>query len=338
MRLTLQALAKLASELPALNFSQLADQKDWLARESVQTYLDFYHINFTKERICQNHFFGKFTSRGYQIATHIWLPENPEGTIFLLHGYTDSVGLMQHAIRFFLQRHWAVVCYDLPGHGLSSGDLANINCFDEYRDTLTACLTLCGELMPAPWRGVGQSTGGAIWMNYLLTCDQQKGFEKIKKNEGIKSIEGANKIEKVLLLAPLVRPTKWQSIRLLLPVYSLFSKQVKRRFKLNSHDLSFVDFVKHKDPLQTTVMPLGWIASMGRWISRFAAMPQCVSPIEVIQGDADDTVDFRFNIPSIRKKFPNNKLVMIEGARHQLLNESEEFRSVLFDKIQQWLN
>lgn len=319
MKPTLESLRQLAAKLPELNFSHLADQKDWLAGESVQSYLNFYQINFAQEGLCQNHYFGKFFASGFENAVHIWQPVVPKGTIFLLHGFTDSVGLMQHGIRFFLQQQWAVVCFDLPGHGLSSGRPASINSFDQYRDVLTVCLQKCRNAMPRPWRGVGQSTGAAVWMNFLATHSSDEG------------------VDKVLLLAPLVRPTRWQRARWLLPLYKRVVKQVPRRFTVNSHDQQFIDFLQFDDPLQSPIMPIRWVLSMAEWIKRFPLLKPCNKPITIIQGDDDHTVDFKFNLPLIRQKFPQSRLIMIKDARHQLMNESLEFRQKIFAEVQNWL-
>jgi len=53
----------------------------------------------------------------------------------------------------------------------------------------------------------------------------------------------------------------------------------------------------------------------------------------VVQGDCDGTVDWRYNVASIRKKFPNFELVLIPGARHHLVNEVDYMRDRVFKSL-----
>jgi alpha-beta hydrolase superfamily lysophospholipase len=86
----------------------------------------------------------------------------------VIHGYYDHAGLYRHLIRHLIDRGLAVLAFDLPGHGLSSGAPATIESFDEYVDAFDACLLALEDHMPPPWLLLGQSTGGAIAMEWLL--------------------------------------------------------------------------------------------------------------------------------------------------------------------------
>ena len=46
----------------------------------------------------------------------------------------------------------------------------------------------------------------------------------------------------------------------------------------------------------------------------------------VIQGDKDGTVDWKYNLELMSKKFPNAKVEMILGANHELFNEAMEYK------------
>ena len=321
MEITLERLQGLAEQLPLLDFSPSCEDTDWLNDQTVQAYLDHYQINFKKETLCQSHKFGKFTAAGFENACHIWQPENAKGTVFLIHGFTDNVGLYQHPIRFFLTQGYSVVAFDLPGHGLSSGVQASIDSFDQYREVLQSCLDHCQQVLPRPWHGVGQSTGGAVWLNYLINPHR------------------ANDIDKILLLAPLVRPRGWGVSKALFPFVKAFIKQLPRKFGENSHDASFLKFIKNADPLQARITPLRWAAAMQEWINTFTLTlirPQAI-PLTIIQGDRDGTVDFKFNVKMIKKKFPNTQIKMVANARHHLVNESLPYRQKIFSFAEQWL-
>lgn len=319
MTLSLEALHQLTDRLPQLDFNLTHLGRDWIDSDDAQCYLDHYGINFEKESFCQKHHVGFFKASGFRIATHILEAREPRGTVFFIHGFTDSVGLMQHPIRHLLQQNWTVVAFDLPGHGLSSGAQACIESFDQYRDVLMVCLKHCQAALPKPWHGVGQSTGGAVWLNYLGSLPQQKS------------------IDKVALMAPLIRPQGWGLAQWFFPIYKLFTKGPARSFTNNSHDSNFLNFIKYKDPLQTTITPINWVSAMADWVKLFDSFPQQQRPLLVIQGDDDHTVDFSYNLPTIKEKFPQTRVRMIKNARHQLANETEVYRQPALNWISEWL-
>ena len=92
-----------------------------------------------------------------------------QGTVFLLHGYLEHSGIYQPIVKELLEQGFSVLTYDLPGHGLSDGSPANIKNFDHYQQVLHAVYQYVknADQLPKPWLGIGQSTGGAIWMHHL---------------------------------------------------------------------------------------------------------------------------------------------------------------------------
>lgn len=320
MTISLDALQQLAGNLPDLDFSLNSDQSQWLNTEPVQNYLNHYGLNFVAEELCAQHHFGRFKASGFQIATHVFEAIKPKGTVFFIHGFTDSVGLMQHPIRYLLEQQWTVVAFDLPGHGLSSGTQASIDSFDQYRDVLVVALNRCRQALPKPWHAIGQSTGGAVWLNYLGSLPNQQD------------------IDKVCLLAPLIRPKGWALAQWFFPIYRVCVQHMPRKYSVNSHDEAFLHFLQHSDPLQTRVTPMRWAGAMAQWVKLFDSFSVQTRPLLIIQGDDDQTVDFKHNIAAIREKFPHARIKMHANARHQLANESVEFRQPVLDHIGQWLD
>lgn len=317
---SLESLRQLAAQLPELSVDLSDNPRDWIDSPEAQNYLNHYGINFEKEALCQKHKIGFLKASGFRIATHIFEAQQPRGTVFFIHGFTDSVGIMQHPIRYLLQKQWTVVAFDLPGHGLSSGTQASIDSFDQYRDVLMVCLNRCKPTLPKPWHGAGQSTGAAVWLNYLGSLPQQKD------------------VEKIALVAPLIRPKGWGLAQWLFPIYKLFIKGPARNFTENSHDEEFLNFIKYKDPLQTHITPTRWVNAMNEWIKVFDTFPIQHRPLLIVQGDDDNTVDFEYNLPAIKEKFPTTRVKILRDARHQLVNETETYRQPMLKAIEQWLD
>lgn len=294
----------------------------------VQRYFDFYGLNFSRwgdqDRASIQHHFGSFDATGFTLACHYFVcaDEAPAGTLFILHGYYDHAGLYSHLIEFGLRHRLAVVIFDLPGHGLSSGEQASINSFGLYREVFAECLRLAGQAqLPRPWHVMGQSTGGAIALDYFLSghingnyCSRQQSHE----------------FEKVVLLAPLVRPYRWWQGRLLHALLEPFVDSIARGFAHNSSDEEFLHFIQEQDPLQSRRLSARWVRALKNWQKEFVGYPPCFARIHVIQGALDTTVDWRYNLRVIEDKFPNAAMNMIADARHHLANESEAIRGKVY--------
>ena len=92
-----------------------------------------------------------------------------------------------------------------------------------------------------------------------------------------------------------------------------------------------------RDPLQSRRLPLRWVTALRRWQSSLPEGDLGAGPALIVQGDADQTVDWRYNIEVYREWFPGSRLELLPGAGHQLANESEAMRRTYFDCVQAWL-
>jgi lysophospholipase len=311
-----QTLEQISAALPDLDLTEsgLVASESFLKRESVQSYLNFYRINFSVEIPHLNHYFGYYQAAGFRVACHVWRPTQSEsrdsarGTVWLQHGYTDHVGVCQHAIRWLLQQGYSVVCFDLPGHGLSSGQQASIESFDQYRDVLAESVRKLQGMLPEPWHAMGQSTGCAVILSLLASAPEASNFKR------------------VVLMAPLIRAKGWGNLRWSFYLLRLFKQRLKRTFTTNSHDQTFLDFLALRDPLQTRYMPLTWLTAMDRWVRDFDRIEVQERELVIIQGSADQTVDYRYNLNAIESKYPHSQIHMIDAAGHPLINESEYYR------------
>lgn len=300
----------LRKELRELAFSGLS-----VPGSDEQAYFAFYRIDFANRIPGVVHHFGRLPAAGFDIACHFYLPARPRGSCLLVHGYFDHVGLYGKLIEHCLRKGYAVLAWDLPGHGLSSGPQASIATFGHYVDVLGAVITRYGAQLPGPLVGIGQSTGGAVLLGWA--------FQQARTG-------AACPFDRMLLLAPLVRPAEWTKVRLMHTALKPFRRSIVRRFMENSGDPEFLAFVQ-QDPLQSGRLPVAWVSAMRRWVRDFSAETPTTdyAPL-VIQGDQDTTVDWHWNLPQIRAKFPRANVCMIPGARHHLVNESTALREQAF--------
>ncbi|MFT4763019.1 MAG: alpha-beta hydrolase superfamily lysophospholipase [Oleispira sp.] len=289
-----------------------------------QRYVHYYNIDFSHRFDGLKHHIGSFSAAGYQLTAQVFSQENAKGTAILMHGYYDHVGIYGSLIEFCLQQGWNVFAFDLPGHGLSNGDRAAISDFSEYDQVFIAALEQVQKLQQhtasesLPLHVFGQSTGGAIIINYLLTRNIQ---------------QQSSPFASINLLAPLVRPCSWTSAKIAHTLLSPFMKQIKRNFAMNSNDIEFLRFIAEKDPLQPLALSVRWVGALKKWVRMIEECEPSDLAINIVQGDQDETVEWRHNMPVLLEKFPQRKLLMIEGGRHHVVNEEITKRQ----QIYQWL-
>ena len=301
----------LRQQLPELNFSCSEPLP-----ESVTSYRNFYHLNFDE---ASGTGIGTFKAAGFELVAQYWLVAEPRGTLFICHGYFDHTGIYGAAVRFGLERGYNVVIFDFPGHGLSSGEPVAIDTFLQYRESLEALLRKARGKMPGPWHGMGQSTGGAALLGYLQFSQWQP-------------------FDKVMLLAPLVRPARWHLRKWMFYLGRYLMPHPNRGFNINTHDAEFARRQAHRDPLQSPVMSIRWLGAMVDWLKTFPKTAQNTKRILVVQGTDDGTVDWRYNMRVIRERFPNSKRVIVRGARHQMINETQPYRKQILQALDDWLD
>lgn len=261
---------------------------------------------------------GGFSVAGFDLVGQVWLPQEPVATLFLLHGYYDHMGLYRHVIAWALQQGFAVIGCDLPGHGLSSGERASIADFAIYQQVLDALFEQARRLdLPRPWHLCGQSTGGAIVVDHLLHCGEQSPADG-----------------QVILLAPLVRPRAWHWSKLSYRVLRHFVDGIERRFSANTNDPAFLAFLE-ADPLQPRRLPTAWVGALMAWIKRIEAAPHSMRRPLIVQGEADGTVDWPYNLKVLQEKFAEPRILLLPEARHHLANELPDIRQRYFAFIDQ---
>lgn len=310
MSLTLEQTDSLRVSLPLFG-SNLAPQ----AYPLLSDYLDFYHFDVVTEQVNAHYQMGMLNIHSRRICIHHWQCPNALGTVFVVHGLFDHSGLYLHLIKTLVEQGYSVVSIDLPGHGLSEGAAAEIGDFDEYAQVIAECSHYFQTLAPQPFAIVGQSTGGAAILKQLFNTPSTSPFVQ------------------ATLLAPLIKPSQWPIVATSYYLFKPFMQKVPRGFQENSHDPNFNKFLRHQDPLQCRHISVRWVGAMVSWVKTFPTMPILNHPLTIIQGSADNTVHWRWNIKQIQQHFPQVEVHMIDGAMHHLSNEATHWREQVFQRI-----
>ena len=279
-----------------------------------EDYFKFYGLNFNDVQ----HIFGTFKSQEQLLVGQLFKIKNPKGTIVILHGYFNHIGQLNLLIEYLTSKGFSVACFDLPGHGISSGERVAIDDFSQYSKSLASFMAEIKGILPGPYHFIGHSTGAIAVLDSLL------GAEKVD-------------FDKIILAAPLVHSVQWELSKIGSSEKISFITSIPRVFRKNSSDKAFLDFQKNKDPLQSKTLTLKWIRALYSWNEKIAELSASPKSLLVIQGDKDTTVDWQYNMSFIEEKFPNAEIKMIENARHELFNESSKLRKEVFAEIYRYL-
>ncbi len=276
-----------------------------------QVYIDYYGLDLEG----LDHHIFKFDCSGFEIVGQIFEPEQPSKDIVIaVHGYMNHVAQMKKLIVELTDQGFAVGVFDLPGHGLSSGQRGGIDSFDTYSKVLAKYINIIDERFTGKKHLIGFSTGGSAVIDYIL-CNG-----------------GGNKVDKVLLAAPLVHSYGWKASRFGYDLTSWILERIPNMYFKNSEDVEYIEFVR-SDPLIVKEVPFGWLEKLYQWNEKIEDCPKSDKHIKMLQGTQDRTVDGEYNIMFLQKKFDNIDVVMIEGAMHELLNEQVKLRTEVFNEI-----
>jgi lysophospholipase len=314
---TLDQAEELRSLLPELVFGPDGEGVD-CDYSAAKAYLACYGLDFSEQYPGLVHALGCISALDFKIAVQYWIPPGAKGTLLVVHGYYDHLGIYDKVVAFGLAQGLAVLGFDLPGHGLSSGERAAIDSFDQYGDVLETVLQRAKNTLPSPWYAIGQSTGGAVLLNHLwryeAECEQPV-------------------LSRTVICSPLVLPRGWGGGRVAYALLHRFIKTLPRGRSYSSHDAEFIRFIDEEDCLQSRRLSVRWVGAMKRWDLDFGLYPCLQQRILIIQGTEDLTVAWRYNLKQIQAKLPQAQIEMVKGAGHQLVNERSDLRNQVFAQI-----
>ena len=280
----------------------------------LQAFCQFYRIDYPAYAGL-DYSAGTVASGDFSLMVHQWSQPAATRNLLVVHGYFDHTGLFGKLVDYGLSRNCNVVCFDLPGHGLSSGEPAVIDDFRDYSRAIADVLYAADWPELPPWT-IAQSTGCAALMDFARHYPWP--------------------FSHTVLLAPLVRPAGWHRIRVGNQLLRPFVDSIARSFNENSSDREFLAAIE-KDPLQARRVSMRWVGALRTWLAQLPNEDLGVGPALILQGDEDGTVDWRYNVPFVSRLFPGSHVEYLPGAGHQLANESAKIRDKYMQTIDRYL-
>lgn len=119
----------------------------------------------------KNEIYQWTTKDGLPLFAQAWLPDQPaKATICLVHGLGEhSSRYGTHFAKWFTQAGYAILAFDLRGHGKSGGPRGHVPSFEAYMDDIDILLEhAAGQFTGLPVFLYGHSLGGVLVLNYAL--------------------------------------------------------------------------------------------------------------------------------------------------------------------------
>jgi alpha-beta hydrolase superfamily lysophospholipase len=259
---------------------------------------------------------------GLHLFAQEWSPDNTQAVVCLVHGLGEHSGRYAHVADRLNQAGYAVLTFDLRGHGKSDGQRAYTPTFDALMDDIYSLLDEAGRRHAGLPRFLyGHSLGGILVLNYTLRRHPDLAGV-IATSSGLRTALEQQK-GKVALAKVLGS---------IMPKQSLSSGLDARMI---SRDADVVNKYVN-DPLVHDKMTFGMAkALMGSISWAFANASEFPVPLLLVHG-AEDKIAF----PSGSKEFAglvrgDCTIKIWEGLYHETHNEPEKEK--VLDYIIGWL-
>lgn len=257
--------------------------------------------------------------------------EAAKGSIILSPGRTEAIEKYSETILEFVNQGFAVLCIDQRGQGMSDR-LANnpmrghIDNFDNAAACLKIAYEKCAEKLPVPLILLGHSMGGAITLLALL-----RGF--------------LPKIAKAIFISPMWALDTFKLARPLANIFCFVGLEEKTALTLNENwqpeefATNKVTYDSKKFARNQALMLAnpkiqiggptnGWAKAAFDMMDEFTPINAAKIDIPTLIFSASDEQIVKLDKhQEIAAAMPNAKLVLIENAKHEILQEKDEIRA-----------
>ena len=112
----------------------------------------------------------KWKSRdGLELAARSWKPENPKAVVVLIHGHGEHINRYQHVADALTEAGYAMLAFDLRGHGQSAGPRGHTPDYDTLMNDISDFIADANKRFTGlPVFLYGHSMGGNQVVNFAL--------------------------------------------------------------------------------------------------------------------------------------------------------------------------
>lgn len=276
---------------------------------------------------------------GARMRAALFTPKDaPRGSVVLSGGRTEAIEKYYETIGELLDRGFVVLAHDWRGQGLSERLLpdrlkGHAAGYGDFLEDFEALLAAYAARLPKPWFAVGHSMGGCLTLLALARGQ-------------------APKFAGAVLSAPMLALTTKPMPRFVVDL--LLGRRVRKRqldgYAAGPGDPFENDFANNRlthDPVRYArncglvsahpdlalgSVTWGWLDFAFK-ATAFLHKPENLKgvtiPVTICQAAEDQVIDNRGQ-DLVARALPNGKLVRVEGAFHEILQETDPRRAVFW--------
>ncbi len=260
---------------------------------------------------------------GLSLFTCRWNVENPRGVICLVHGIGEHSGRYAHVAAYLNQAGYAMLGFDLRGHGRSQGQRGHIPGYESFMEDIALMLRSARERWPQqPLFLYGHSLGGNQVINYLL-----------RRQPSLAGAVATGPSLRIAFEPPAFKVALGRLMNNLMPA---FSQVTGLEVQALSRDASVVQAYIDDPLVHDRISARFFVDAMdaGFWALEHAA--ELKTPLLVMHGSAD-----RLTSPKASEEFAARagslcSFKMWEGLYHEIHNEPEKEQVFVF--LRNWLD
>ena len=253
-----------------------------------------------------------------------WEPEGrPKASIMLVHGIGEHVVRYDHVAAALTQAGYAMLGFDLCGHGKSGGPRGHITSYEALMNDIATFSGLVAERYPGIHRFIyGHSLGGGLVLNYVL-----------RRTPDLNGAIVTGPMLKLAFDPPAVQVTLGRLMNGLVPG---FTQHSKLKTAALSHDPAVVSAYEN-DPLVHDKISARLFVEMvekGQWALDHAA--EFPIPLLLMHGSADLLTSAKASREFAEKAGDKVTLKIWDGLYHEIHNEPE--KAEVFKVMLDWLD
>ena len=260
---------------------------------------------------------------GLDMYARGWTPQGePKAVIMLVHGLGEHVARYDHVASALTEKGYALLGFDLCGHGKSGGPRGHTPSYDALMDDITDFFKQIEERYPGPPRFLyGHSLGGNLVLNYALRCKPD-----------LRGVIATGPWLKLAIDPPASQVTLGRLMNGIAPGFTQHSK-------LNTNGLSHDKLVVSEyenDPLvhdKISARLFVEIYETGLWALEHAA--EFPLPLLLMHGAADPITSAKASQEFAEKAGDKVTLKVWDGLYHEIHNEPEQGQ--VFAYMLDWL-
>lgn len=264
------------------------------------------------------------TFDGLSLFGQSWQPEDrPRAVVCLVHGIGEHSGRYVHVADSLIQSGYALISFDLRGHGKSEGPRGHIPSYEAIMQDISSLLEVSNKKFPqSPFFLYGHSLGGNLVLNYVL-----------RRQSHLKGVIATAPWLRLAFEPPAFKIALGKITNYIWPSFSqksgLDTKALSRNLK--------VVHAYENDPLVHDRISARMFISFyqaGHWVLEHAL--ELPIPLLLMHGGADRLISVEASREFTGKITKNCTLKIWDGLYHEIHNEPE--KEEVFKFLIDWLD